>query len=73
MISFSSLIFSSIFFVVVKLTGEFTLLEEPTDDSDIAAVTVFPTDGPDSVRSERRIEPKDPTQKFKLPNVRSIS
>jgi hypothetical protein len=57
----------------VKLTGEFTLLEEPTDDSDIAAVAVFPADGPDSVGSERPIEPKEPTQKFRLPNVRSFS
>jgi hypothetical protein len=57
----------------VKLTGEFTLLEESTDDSDIAAVMVFPADGPDFVGTERRIEPKEPTQKFRLPNVRSIS
>jgi hypothetical protein len=49
------------FFVVVKLTGEFTSLEEPTDDSDIAIVTVFPVDGSDFDRSERQIEPKEPT------------
>jgi hypothetical protein len=30
MVSLSSLILSSIFSVVAKLTGEFTLLEEPT-------------------------------------------
>jgi hypothetical protein len=29
------------FSVIVKLIGEFTSLEEPTDDSDIAAVMVF--------------------------------
>jgi hypothetical protein len=37
---------SFIFSVVVKLTGEFTSLEEPTDDSDIAAYAVFSADGP---------------------------
>jgi hypothetical protein len=57
----------------VKLTGEFTSLEEPTDDSDIAAVTVFPADGPDFVGSERQIEPTEPTRKFRLPNVWSMS
>jgi hypothetical protein len=46
------------FSVVVKLTGEFTSLEEPTDDSDIAIVVVFPADGSDFDGSERRIEPK---------------
>jgi hypothetical protein len=45
----------------VKLTGEFTSLEEPTDDSDIAIVMVFPTDGSDFVGFERQIEPKEPT------------
>jgi hypothetical protein len=61
------------FSVIVKLIGKFTLLEEPTNDSDIAAVVVFHADEPDSVGSERRIEPKEPMRKFKLPNVRSIS
>jgi hypothetical protein len=61
------------FSIIVKLTYEFTSLEELTDDSDIAAIVVFPADRPDFVGSERRIEPKEPTQKFRLPNVRSIS
>jgi hypothetical protein len=61
------------FSIIVKLIGEFTSLEEPTYDSDIAVVAVFPADGPDSIGYERRIEPKEPTRKFKLPNVRSIS
>jgi hypothetical protein len=64
---------SSLFFVIVKLTYEFTLLEEPTDDSDIDAIAVFPADGPDFIGSERRVEPKEPTRNFMLPNVRSIS
>jgi hypothetical protein len=64
---------SSIFSVIVKLTGEFTSLEEPTDDSDIAIVAVFAADGSDFVGSQRRIEPKELTQKFRLPIVRSIS
>jgi hypothetical protein len=61
------------FSVIVKLTYEFTSLEEPTDDSDIAAIAVFPADRPYFVGSERRIEPKEPTRKFRLPNVKSIS
>jgi hypothetical protein len=57
----------------MKLTGEFTLLEEPTDDSDIAIDVVFSADGTDFVGSDRRIEPREPMQKFRLSNVRSIS
>jgi hypothetical protein len=53
--------FSSLFSIVAKLTSEFTSLEEPTDDSDIAIVVVFPIDGSDFVESERRVEPKEPT------------
>jgi hypothetical protein len=41
MISSSSSIVSSIFFVGLKVTGEFTSLEEPTDGSNIAADAVF--------------------------------
>jgi hypothetical protein len=45
MSSSSSLISSSLFSIVVKLTGKFTSLEEPTDDSNIAIVAFFlPTD-----------------------------
>jgi hypothetical protein len=46
------------FSVVAKLTGEFTSLEDPTDDSDIAIVAVLFADGSNFVESERRIEPK---------------
>jgi hypothetical protein len=35
----------------VKLTDEFTLLEEPADDPDITIVAVFPADGSDFVGS----------------------
>jgi hypothetical protein len=73
MFSSSSSILSSIFSVIAKLTGEFTSLKEPTDDSDIAIVAVFPADGSDFIESERRIDPKEPTQKLILPIVRSIS
>jgi hypothetical protein len=52
---------SSIFSIVVKLTGEFTSLEELPDDSDIAMVTVYPANRSDFDGSERRIEPKEPT------------
>jgi hypothetical protein len=57
----------------VKLTGDFTLLEKPTNDSDIAIVAVFSADGSDFIGFERQIEPKELTRKFKLPIVRSIS
>jgi hypothetical protein len=73
MISSSSSIVSSIFSVGVKLTGEFTLLEEPTDDSDIATDAVFSAERPDLVGSERQIIPREPTQKLRLLIVRSIS
>jgi hypothetical protein len=61
------------FSIAVKLTGEFTSMEEPIDDSDITAVTVFPAGGHDFVGSKRRIEPREPTQNLRLPIVRSIS
>jgi hypothetical protein len=49
------------FSVVAKLTGEFSSLEEPSDDSNIAIVTVLLADGSNFIESERQIEPKDPT------------
>jgi hypothetical protein len=56
MISSSSSTVPFMLSVGLKLTGEFTSLEEPTEDSDLAADAVFPADG-----SERRTEPRDPT------------
>jgi hypothetical protein len=45
MISSSSSIALSLFFVGLKLTGEFTSLEEPAEVSDFVAEAVFlPTD-----------------------------
>jgi hypothetical protein len=35
-------------------------IKELTDEFDIAAIAVFPADGPDFVGSERRIVPKEP-------------
>jgi hypothetical protein len=61
MVTVSSSILSSIFSIIVKLTGEFTSLEEPTDDSYIAIVAVFPADGSDFIGFEGRIKPKEPT------------
>jgi hypothetical protein len=49
MVLLSSSILSSIFSVVMKLTGGFTSLEEPTDYSDIAIVIVFLADRSDFV------------------------
>jgi hypothetical protein len=45
----------------MELTGEFTSLEEPSDDSDIVSVLDLVADGPDFAGSERRIEPSDLT------------
>jgi hypothetical protein len=64
---------SSIFFIGWKLTGEFTSLEEPTDDSDLAADAVFSADGPGFIGSKRRIDPRESTRKLRLPILRSIS
>jgi hypothetical protein len=57
----------------MKLTGEFTSLEEPSDDSDIVSALDLLADGPGFAGSERRIKPSDPTRKFGLPIVKSIS
>jgi hypothetical protein len=57
----------------VRLTDEFTSLEEPTDDLDTVILSVLLADGPDFVGSERRVEPEGPMWKLKLPNVSSIS
>jgi hypothetical protein len=57
----------------LKLTGEFTSLEEPIDDYDLAANAVFSADGPEFIGSERRVQPRDPTRKLRLPIVKSIS
>jgi hypothetical protein len=73
MISSSYLIVSSLLFIGFMLIGEFTSLDEPTDVSKVAATAVFPADGPEFIRSEKQIEPSDPTQKLKLLIVRSIS
>jgi hypothetical protein len=70
-VEFFDFLFS--FPIVAKLTGKFASLEEPTDDSVITIVPVFPTDVSDFIKSERRVEPKEPTRKFRLPIVRSIS
>jgi hypothetical protein len=59
MVSSPPAIFPS--FAYAKLNGEFTLLEEPSDDSDIATVSGSLADGSAFIESERRIEPNDPT------------
>jgi hypothetical protein len=73
MVSSPSANFLSSVSISVKLTGEFTSLEEPSDYSEVVSVLDLLADGPGFVGSERRIEPNDPTRKFRLPNVRSIS
>jgi hypothetical protein len=50
--------FSCRFSVAARLTGEFALLEEPTDDPDLATSSVLLVDGPDFAESERQVEPE---------------
>jgi hypothetical protein len=65
--------FSLVFPAVVKLTAEFTSLEEPTNDPGTVIVLVSFADGSGFAGSERRVELEDPTRKFRLPIVNSIS
>jgi hypothetical protein len=53
--------FSCRFYVADRLTGEFALLEEPTDNPDWAIIAVLLADGPDFAGSERQVEPEGPT------------
>jgi hypothetical protein len=55
------------------LTGEFTLLEEPSDDSIIAFVSGSLADGSGFVGSKRRVEPEGPMKMFRLLIVSSVS
>jgi hypothetical protein len=48
------------FSIAAKLTGEFALLEEPTDDPDAIILSALPADGTDFVESERRVVPDGP-------------
>jgi hypothetical protein len=73
MISLSFSIVLSLFFIGLKPTGEFTSLEEPAKVSAFAVDVVFLADAPDFIGSERRAEARDPTQKLKLPIIKSIS
>jgi excinuclease UvrABC helicase subunit UvrB len=49
-------------FIGLMLTGEFTLLDETTEVSEVTAIAVFLADRPKFIRSERRTELRDPTQ-----------
>jgi hypothetical protein len=53
--------FSCRFSVAAGLTGEFASLEEPTDDPDLAIISVLLVNGPDFAGSERQVEPEGPT------------
>jgi hypothetical protein len=57
----------------VRLTGDFTSLEEPTDDPDAVILSVLLADGPDFVGYERRVEPEGPMQKLRLPKTSTPS
>jgi hypothetical protein len=56
-----------------KLTGEFTSLEEPSDDSNIPSVSGLLTDGSGFIEFERWDEPDGPMKMLELPIVNSIS
>jgi hypothetical protein len=56
-----------------RLTGEFTSLEEPSNDSNVSSVSGLFADGSGFVESERRDEPDGPMRMLKLPIVNSIS
>jgi hypothetical protein len=71
-VSSNSSIFPPVSSAVAKLTGEFTSLEEPTDNPDIVIVLILLADESSFVGSEGRIEPESPTQKLRLPIVNSI-
>jgi hypothetical protein len=60
------------FSAAARPTGEFTLLEEPTDDPVIVIVLVLLANGSGFTGSERRVELKNLTQKLRLPIVNSI-
>jgi hypothetical protein len=72
MVSSSSSIFPLVFSVATKLTSEFTMLEEPTDDLDFVIALFLLADGSGFIGSERRVELKNLTQKLRLPIVNSI-
>jgi hypothetical protein len=72
MILSSSSIFPPASSAIVKLTGEFTLLEGPTDDPDIVTVLTLFADVSSFVGSEGRIVLESPTQKLRLPIVNYI-
>jgi hypothetical protein len=71
--NFSSISSPSAICAYPTLTGEFTSLEEPSDDSIIAFVSVSLADGSIFIGSERRVEPEGPMKIFKLPIVSSTS
>jgi hypothetical protein len=62
-----------VIFVFPKLTGKFTSLEEPSDDSSITTVSGLLADGSGYVESEMRDEPDGPMRMLKLPIVNSVS
>jgi hypothetical protein len=70
---FSRILSPSAIGALSKLTGEFTSLEESSDDSNVSSVSGLFADGSDFVESERRDEPDGPMMMLKLPMVNSIS
>jgi hypothetical protein len=61
------------FFASSRLTGEFTSLEEPSDDSNINSVSGLLADGFGFIEAEKRDDPDGPTKILKLLIVNSIS
>jgi hypothetical protein len=60
-VSSNSSSFSYRFSVAAGLTGEFASLEEPTDDPDLAIISVLFVDGPNFAGSVGQVEPEGPT------------
>jgi hypothetical protein len=60
-------------FASPRLTGEFTSLEEPSDDSSITTISGSLADGSGFVESERRVKPDCLIKMLKLLIVSSVS
>jgi hypothetical protein len=72
-VEFFLILSPSVIFAFPKLTGEFTSLEEPFNDSSVTTVSGLLADGSGFVESEKRDEPDGPMKMLKLPIVNSIS
>jgi hypothetical protein len=70
---FSRILSPSAIGALLKLTGEFTSLEESSDNCNVSSVSGLFADRSYFVESERRDEPDGPIMMLRLPMVNSIS